>query len=232
MNTKYIDPPVIEAVFEIRFPAELSIESQRDKYYEKIREYFPDISVPKVESPEPYPLKPYRFETSDKLKMIQFSINRFSFHTKKYNTFNEFNTEVINYIESFCELYRISKLNRTGLRYINHIPIERENGVLQISKYLKFGYILPDIIPSNLELFQTVLLSRIEEGKLRILIASQNAIGTGDGEIMVLDFDFFFEGDLSVDLLKNYLQNSHIHTKKVFESLISKEYRSIPEKGD
>ena len=225
MSTKYKNAPVIEAVFEIRFPAELSIESRRDEYYEEIRAYYPNISVPVIDSPEPYPLKAYRFETDNKTKLIQFSINKFSFHSKKYETFKEFSSEALKYTESFCKHYKISSLKRTGLRYINYIPIERQDGIVLLAKYLKFGYILPNAIPNNFELFHTVLLTRIEAGKLRILITSQEALGAGRKEVIVLDFDFFFEGDILVDHLQDYLQRSHLHTKKIFESLISDEYR-------
>lgn len=226
MNNQFKKAPVIEAVFEIRFPAELSIECRRDEYYEKIRQKYPNVSVPVIDSPEPNALRAYKFETEDKTKLIQFSINRFSFHSRNYKTFSEFNSETLKYIELFCNHYQISQLNRTGLRYINHIPIEMEQDVILLSKYLKFGYNLPNTIQENLELFHTVILTKIEDGKLRILIASQEKLGPLGKKAIVLDFDFFFEGDLFVQNLQDYLEKSHMYTKRTFESLMSDEYMS------
>lgn len=34
--------PLVEVIFEIRFPAELSIECKKDEYYEKIRNDYPN----------------------------------------------------------------------------------------------------------------------------------------------------------------------------------------------
>ena len=227
MSNEYKNPPLVEAVFEIRFPAELSIECRKDEYYEKIRSQYPNIFVPRIIDPEPYPLKNYRFENSDKSKLVQFSISKFSFHCKKYKTFEKFGKESLKYTELFCKHYSISRLKRTGLRYINQIPIKRERGIITLFDYLKFGYILPDAIPNQMELFNTVLLTKVGKGKLRMSIHSEE-LGIPEGiEVIVLDFDFFFEGDLTADNLQNYLEESHLHTKKTFESLISDEYRDI-----
>lgn len=224
MGNEFKKAPVIEAVFEIRFPAELSIECRRDEYYEEIRKTYSNISLPVIDSPEPNALRAYRFETEDKTSLIQFSINRFSFHSRNYKIFNEFSSETLKYLELFCNHYKISQLKRTGLRYINHIPIEMKQDVIPLSKYLKFGYNLPNTIPENLELFHTILLTKMGNGKLRILIASQEKLEPLGKNAIILDFDFFFEGELDIKNIKDYLEKSHIYTKSTFESLLSDEY--------
>lgn len=230
--SKYKNPPIIEAVFEIRFPTELSIECRKDEYYAKIRSQYPNIFLPKIIDPEPYPLKNYRFENNDGSKLIQFCINRFSFHCKRYETFQKFKEESLKYTDLFCKHYNITKLKRTGLRYVNHIPIKRERGIIPLSKYLKFGYILPEAIPNEMELFHTVLLTKVKKGRLRVLIRSEEVGLPERVEVIVLDFDFFFEGDLIADNLQDYLEESHLHTKGTFESLISDEYKNMIEMED
>ena len=42
----YKNAPLIETVFEIRFPAELTIECNRDKLYEEIRNIYSKILIP------------------------------------------------------------------------------------------------------------------------------------------------------------------------------------------
>jgi len=229
MGEPYKNAPLIEAVFEIRFPPELSIECQRYKYYNEIRKQFPNVSLPPIDSPEPYPLKGYRFETSDTSELIQFSLNRFSYHCKRYETFEKFKDNASKYIGSFCKHFNVFALNRTGLRYINHIPFKRENGGVPLSKFLKIGFVTPETIPDQMELFQTILLTRMNDGKLRILIASREP--SPKTEIILLDFDFSFEGDLSVDALQEYLNQSHLHTKKIFLSLLTDGYKHFLEEG-
>jgi len=53
MSKLYKNPPSIDAVFEIRFSAELSIECQRDRFYERIRNDYPQIFVPIVVGESP-----------------------------------------------------------------------------------------------------------------------------------------------------------------------------------
>ncbi|MCK4329817.1 TIGR04255 family protein [candidate division WOR-3 bacterium] len=230
MAKRYKNPPIVQAVVEIKFPAELSIECRKDEYYEKIRKDFPNILVPVIDRPDPYPLRNYKFETMDKFRMITFSINRFSYHTKRYVDFKEFSTMAIKYSKMFCDLYKISSLKRIGLRYINHINITRQNGLIPIDKYLNFGYKLPESIPSNFDLFQSILLSKFDDAKLRILINSEPT--QAGGEIIVLDFDFSYEGELVTDDYADYLNKSHGYTKCVFEDIISSEYKKFMKKGE
>lgn len=229
MVKQYKNPPVIEAIFEIRFPAELSIECNKDDYYEKIRAEYPNIFVPIIDTPEPYPLKNYKFENEEMSKVIQFSINKFSVHLRKYTTFSKFEEEVLKYMNLFCKLYKIKNINRTGLRYINEIALQRENNIIPIDKYLNFGFSLPGTVPNDLELFHTILLTKLDDGKLQILIKTGKS--EKKGEVIVLDFDFYFEGDLSVTKLNEYIRKSHHHTKRTFEALISKEFKKSLIKG-
>ncbi|MBI2485496.1 MAG: TIGR04255 family protein [Deltaproteobacteria bacterium] len=227
MNDIYPNAPLDEAIFEIRFPAELSIECKRDEYYEKIRSNFSNIFVPPYEVGKSYSLQPYSFRNDDHSEIINFSVNTFSYHTKKYAGFKVFRNKAIEYLELFCQLYKIKFLKRTGLRYINYIPLERKNDTVPIHNYLKFGYILPDSIPSNFEALETGLLSKIGDGKLRTAIGLAKLTKETQVEAILLDFDFYFEGNPEVSKLELYIENSHNYIKKAFEDIISDEYRNI-----
>src|SRR3989337_722907 len=137
MPKTYPNAPLDEAIFEIRFPGELSIECRRDEFYEKIRSKLPNIFVPKMEIEKSYSLQPYSFINDDHSELVNFSINTFSYHAKKYEGFNSFKNKTLRYMRLFCQLYKIKSLKRTGLRYINHISFKRENGIIPINKYLK-----------------------------------------------------------------------------------------------
>lgn len=50
-------------------------------------------------------------------------------------------------------------------------------------------------------------------------------------EAILFDFDYAKEKNLVIDHVEQYLEESHTHTKRVFEELITDEYRSYL-KGD
>ena len=231
MSKLYKNAPLTEVGLEIRFPSDLSIESRRGEFHKKIRKDYPHLFVPKAIAGEAPALQRYRFMSEDRIRRMHFSINRFSFHTTKYEGFPEFEEESLIYLRLFCKTYDISELNRIGLRYVNLIPIQSEDGVIQISKYLKFGYKLPQAIPNKIELFDTTLLIGLNQGKLRILVQYQEREGSDTRENILLDFDYFVEGKFKTEELQNCIAQAHQHTKRVFENLIADEYRAIMEES-
>lgn len=230
MGKVYKNAPLKAVVFEIRFPAELSIETKRAEFFNNIKNDFPNLFVPVVDPAEAIALKPYEFKSEDLRKMIGFSINRFLFHTIDYSRgFELFEEECLKHITLFLEYFNIRNINRTGLRYVNHIPIIRRNGIIPIKEYLNFGFELPKTIPPEPELFHTVLVTRVGDGKLRILVQYQQL--DRNTEVIVLDFDYYYEGVLNAADFPLYLANSHKHIKEqVFMNLISDNYRKILEK--
>jgi len=231
MGKIFKNAPLIEAAFEVRFPAELSIENKRAEFHDEIKKEFPNIFVPIVHSGESPSLKPYEFKDTDSKKIIRFSINSFSFHAQDYSGgFEKFERECLRYVGLFLKYFKITILNRTGLRYVNHIPIIRNEGVIPIKDYLNFGFELPSSISSNPKLFHTVVISRVGDGSLRTLIQSQEVM-PNKNEIIILDFDYYYEGNLKADNFPDYLCKSHQHIKEdVFTKLISEKYLKLLEK--
>jgi uncharacterized protein (TIGR04255 family) len=227
MSKLYKNSPLVESVFEIRFPPELAIECRKDEYYDLIKDEFPEINLPLVDSPEPYPMRNYLFRDSKREKGIQFSINKFSFHQYKYLGFGQFKDQTLRYLRLFAEKFKIQHLYRTGLRYVNHIPILREDGVIPIGKFLNFGYKTPKSIPQTYDFLHTVLFVKLGGGSLRILIQYKKLLDEKETEIIILDFDYFFEGNLEFSKIESYVGESHKHTKEIFEDLITEQYRKI-----
>lgn len=214
---------------EIRFPSDLSIESHRGEFHKKIKKDYPHLFVPRAIEGEAPALQRYRFMSEDTTRTVLFSINRFSVHSTKYEGFSKFKEESLKHLGFFCETFHISQLNRIGLRYVNLIPIQTEDGIIPISKYLKFGYDLPQTIPDRLELFDTTLLVRLGQGKLRILIQYQEREQPETTENIILDFDYFVEGKIRIEELQEHIEEAHSHTGRIFESLITDEYRAVME---
>lgn len=228
MNEIYKNAPLIEAIFEIRFPAEISIKCKTDLFYNKIKEKFPVLAMHPPGAPHIYD-----FLNKEQNEIIRIGLDRISYHSKKYEGgFNKFQEDALKYLYLFINIYNIEKVSRTGLRYVNHIPIVKIDGVVPLEKYINFGYKLPSKdIPNKFELLNTILVVKIDGGKLKILLETKRMLDITKTEVLVLDFDFMFSGKLDVKSIVEYIAESHKHTKAIFEDLISEEYKKLM-KGD
>lgn len=107
----YPNSPLVEAVFEIRFPGEPSIECLRHEFFELIRSEYTKVFVPKIESGQAPALELYHFKRADDLATVMTAINQFAFSTKKYEGFNLFKEEALRLIALFAQKFKIGKLN-------------------------------------------------------------------------------------------------------------------------
>ncbi|GAI22544.1 unnamed protein product, partial [marine sediment metagenome] len=53
--------------------------------------------------------------------------------------------------------------------------------------------------------------------------------GVPQREFILLDFDYYHEGELEAGKVAGYLSKSHLHTKKIFEDIISDKYKMVME---
>jgi uncharacterized protein (TIGR04255 family) len=65
------------------------------------------------------------------------------------------------------------------------------------------------------------------EGSLRVLIQYRKLQDEKETEIIILDFDYFFESNLEFSKIETCIEESHKHTKAIFEELITEYYRKI-----
>lgn len=232
MGKTFKHAPLKEAVFEIRFPPDLYAETKRADFYNLIKKDFPQIFVPIAGPAESFALKPYDFKNNDGTKLIKYSINRFSFHTQEYSKgFEAFEEECLKYTNLLIDFLKIQTLDRIGLRYINEIPVIRRDGIIKLSDYLKISFDAPDFLTTDPELFHYAVLAKVDDGKLRLLTQCQ--ILPLGGEVIVLDFDYFFENKIKAKDFNVFLSKAHDNIKnKIFLKLISDKYRTMLEKSE
>lgn len=219
--------PLIETVCEVRFAGEPAVESRRDEFFEAIRTEFPKVFVPILKEGEAPALSPYTYKSVEESEWLNVAINKFSLITFKYPGFEAFRLKFLKYFRIFCEKHHIKKLNRFGLRYIDHIPILRERGKIPITNYLNFGFEMPQSIPKEYNDFGTVLVTEIGEGTLRILVQYQQLPDPQKTEIIVLDFDYYLTENLTSERIEEYLEISHKHTKQIFLDIIAEKYMRV-----
>ena len=156
--------PLKSAVFEVRFPGELLIEARRYELQEKIRDVYPKLYVPNAQEGTSPALQPYTFQNAEATDSVSIAINSFAVRTSQYQGFAHFKAQFLSLFELFQELFHVQKLTRTGLRYINHIPIFRDNSVIPLTDYLKVGFQFPDEISGDCEELTFASTRRLAEG--------------------------------------------------------------------
>lgn len=224
-NEIYPNAPLVEAIFEIRFPANLAVECHRDKIYDVFKGDLPQVFVPNIPPNTAPALGLYNFQSDDQAKTVLFSINTCSFSSKKYPGFKAFSLEALRYLNLFGKKFKLSGLKRIGLRYVNIIPYTRENGFVPVKRFFNFGFNLPEVVPQELKGFEAAFTTNVKNDGL--IATKLMCLQRGGQEVFLLDFDYSKGKKLLFTDLRQYLEESHEETKKFFEAFITEEYRKL-----
>lgn len=222
---QYPNQPLIDVAFEIRFPGDPAIECRRDEFFRLVRDKYPKVYVPKLQPGDAPALALYHFKQDDGQATIMTAINKLVYTTKKYPGFEAFKEEVLRIATIFGTTYKIEKLTRTGLRYVNAIPFVPKGGSIPLREYLKMGFQLPPPATDNFTTMNFTFASRVGNGTIHTRIEHAMAEDKTH-EAILLDFDYAMQSDLAFDKIEAYLEESHSVTKQMFEGMITDEYRS------
>ena len=221
-DSPYPNAPVREVVFEIRFPGEPAVECRRDRLFERVRDEFPDVFVPAQTRPEVghAALLPYKFAASDGSRSLLCALNLFAYSSTRYPGFTPFRDEALRWLREFQTDVPLRRLIRTGLRYVNMIPLMPDSPLHELlAIQLSLGSYSPEAL-RNVSLSLEIPRSG---GTLNMRLGPA---ATTDGPLLILDFDYVKTADLEFDHLADYLQESHDETKALFESLVTERYRA------
>jgi uncharacterized protein (TIGR04255 family) len=218
----YPNAPVQEVVFEIRFPGEPAIECKRDLFFDRVRGEFPEVHVPTFQPGErqAVALMPYHFKSADRSRSILTALNLFAFASSRYLGFHAFRDEASRWLKEFAAFFKIGRLTRTGLRYINLIPLLPDS---RASDLLKVKVALGDYPAASVRNLVLGLEIPRPAGVLNMRLAPWP-----DSKVsqLVLDFDYAKTENLSIANIEEYLDESHDETKRLFEGLLTDSYRT------
>lgn len=217
--------PLIEAIMEIRFPAEPAVFSRMDEYYDQIRNDYPQVFVPNPNPTVAQALLPWQFKNPSAQRFVSVSINSFSFHVLDYKDYKDFRMSALPLADAFCQLYRIRELIRVGTRYVNCIIVLRaEDGTIPVREFLNFGFDLPKIVPKNeLEDIHVQFASRMGNGRLLTIIHHERE-SEDQPERLVFDLDFSLDKEVHADSLGEHMNAAHAHIEDVFRGFVSNSY--------
>jgi uncharacterized protein (TIGR04255 family) len=219
---KFSKAPLVEAIFEVRYPLNLSVDTKKDVFFNSIKDIFPNINTPEPLPFEHHIIEPMAYYSVDGTENLSCSVSKLSYITRSYQTFHGFKERVIKYSGILDKVCGVNKVNRIGLRYINHIQIAKEGEGIPINKYLKFNFNLPESIPKNNIIdFQTLLVTKFEKGSVRSIFATSKK---SDKDILILDNDVIISGEYNTNEIDKILTEAHDKVETVFLDTLNSEY--------
>lgn len=219
-NPSWKNPPLQEAIFEIRFPpvkdytlfvAELNFQN---------RELFPEVqTLPVAELPASIVIGGqvrHRFIGKDKDTIFQVGPDTLCINVIRYSGFNKFKKNIKNILNSADTSIKIGSLNQISLRYINRFrDIDNPFNILKINSPFP-----------NAELFNTkgIQINYTKEEDSKIYV-STNVVFPVNKSDLILDLNAFYTDNLikeswNLESIINWIEQSHDLIYENFESLI------------
>jgi uncharacterized protein (TIGR04255 family) len=231
LSERHPNSPLKEVIFEIRFPAETSIEGRRYDIQDKLRRDYPNLLLPVIPDGESPALVPYRFEKEDQTAGVMIAVNRFAYYCRNYLGYNSFRIECLKLAHTFFQTYNIQVINRVGLRHINIIPFVRESGLIPLDQIFVIGEKLKEIFVYGFQNLALVFASPVTNGLITTRI-DQILKEDGGQEAFLLDFDYGRTSSLDIPAIDKLLDEAHEQSVKIFTKIITASYHNFIEGMD
>ena len=231
MAALYKNAPLVNTAFEARFFGDLSVETKRDQFQRLVKGDFPRLYAPNAALDRAPALQPYQFRKEDNSATVSLAVNSFGYTTSRYTVFEAFKADLEGVWKPFSDLFEVPTFTRLGLRYINHLPIIREEGgSIFLSRYVTAKLNLTPGLPSEqIHDLDFTISCEMPGGRLRF--SMQNEKREGGLEVLILDLDFARQGPIDKDERPAFIETAHGQIETVFFDLISKEYIDIMKGG-
>jgi len=217
-------PPLIEAVFELRFSTDVAYGLIPGRMFDELREVFPQVEeLPTATLPldVPFPaLVRHRFRSGDGSKLLQTGHGVLSVNHLAYSQYNDLRADVARVIEAVIKLALAKEVRRVGLRYINQMTLDRPWASITT---------LTDKVPEAVgaRIRDRRFHYTLEYQPDRMNMALANVTGDGRDKLQV-DLDFF-RGEVDLPQMQNqaileWLDVAHERVYEAFTSLLTEEY--------
>lgn len=245
MGRKYKNPPVIEAVFEIRFtrdtPWDLTIPGL---FYEKVKNTFPVKEQTVFQEGEiirePHGLiqevirsgQRILLFTEDRKMLTQLGPYLLAINVlKPYPTWQNFKEKIELAWKGLNEIIEIKGIERVILAYINQIEIPIPKIQLKILKnYFNFYPFIDNKFPEDLASFIVGCEFPYKEGKecCSIQLVSMPDVSK-EQKTLMLNISYFTKQPRAVEVsnILDWVENAHDQIQKAFESCISDNLRTL-----
>jgi uncharacterized protein (TIGR04255 family) len=217
-------PPLIEAVFELRFSTETAYGLIPGRMFDELRNEFPDVEeleTANLPLDIPFPaLVRHRFRSGDGSKLFQTGHGVVSVNHVVYSQYNDLRGDVARVIEAVIKLGLVKEVRRVGLRYINQMTLDREwSSITTLTDHI------PEAVGSKVRNRRFHYSLEYQPDRMHMALANM----TGDGEEKLqVDLDFFREEmdlpQMETRAILQWLDIAHERVYEAFTSLLTEEY--------
>lgn len=233
MSTKYVNPPLYEAVCEFIFiptgqwdgtiPGMLYNEVKEKFGNKKLRPDPAGIDLPSLKNPRTKELMVTRltqFSNDGDNEMIQVGENLLSVNVKKpYPHWEKYLPTIEDILSKYMEIASPEGFRRITLRYLNkiYVPIEDSS---DLSSYFNFSLPLPKGINAEISAFNTLI--EMPHNNKRDVLSKRLMSLVSDKEgfrSMLFDLNFIMNKPLGIEFenVNQWLEQAHDHINNLFE---------------
>lgn len=241
MGRRYNNPPIIEALCELRFepslPWDLAIpglvyERVRDDFRKRrqVRAFETSVSAsPEGLEQQVRTTDRIQFLREDERALIQVGPDLLAVnHLKPYPTWQEFLPLIQTSFSAYCEAANPKGIRRIGLRYINRIEVPGPSIEME-DHFLFYPFVGPNL-PQEHGPFIVGIQIPYEGTRDVLRLQLTNATTeTPDIVPVMLDLDYFLTkpGEVSLAAISEWLEIAHGHVEEVFEACITDRLRQM-----
>jgi uncharacterized protein (TIGR04255 family) len=224
---KKITPcPIIEAIVEIRYDAEIPSDAIFGIVFREFKNIFPNdpIKLPIMQLPEkirnndPSLLYKPHHRLSDDKYLFQIGPRVISLNnTGEYVGWDSFSSKMQYCFKRLIELDFIKKTKRFGLRYINFF------NSINVFEKINLSVLLNE---KKLEENKIFIKTALESNNFIEQLQVSNNSKVKDNKGSIIDIDIYLEDDNDIKLneIYNIAQDAHIKEKELFFYLLKDEY--------
>jgi uncharacterized protein (TIGR04255 family) len=238
ITKKYKNPPLTEAVFELFYEASNWTPAIPGEFYSIIKSDYPIITQSPSGFGVAYGAKGIQigsgnseltqYRTKDNQSIIQLSNNLYTVNKLPvYSGWESYKIMIMNSITSLKNVLDIKKVNRVGLRTINKIDI-RQHSYDNFKNHFNAHPSLPSSIKGDINSIHLNFETQIEKDT-EILAVNLSTLRKEPGYEAPTLFQLYYTRIREVELneIENWLEIAHNQLHISFESILTKECKSI-----
>lgn len=219
-------PSVREVAFELRFAPRLRIAPEVWRIQDRLASSYPLVSQEMQGQADGRVLQTYVFANPETRRSIKVSQENFVVVFNEYGNFEEFKEEALTRVDSFAREFNVEMFQRVGLRYVNHIELDAEQGVRDLQRYVNLPVDFDRFDPASIEQLLTDFRLVIGDHKITIRGAFLH-VPSRAGGLFILDLDCFTLLPANSESLPHLLDDFHHEIQIQFLEHIREDYKQV-----
>lgn len=218
--------PLKQVAFEVRFQRNLRVLRDIGEMQDELGPDFSFSGREEIRFPNEPPALSYGFVHRNGILTVKAGEDRLAVLVTRYEKFEDFVAEVINWTQRFCALFHVSKFKRIGLRYVNNIGIPKSGSSFLIDRYVNPYIDLERTGQERIREFSVELLTETQDCKFNTRSAFVTPPLSTEA-MYILDLDAFSEAPSGIGQLKGTLDVLHYQAQIEFLAHVTESYKNI-----